>query len=274
MANDGVTLFCNPVCTLAGVVLMFDGANLIRMVNAVSKLIRFPFWATGFLALGVVVLCGLGGWQIQRLHWKNDLIAAMHAAYSTAPVPLDSAALREAATAKPVFTYGTIKGTYLFDAEVFTGPRTLDGVPGYHVITPLLLADKQGWVLVNRGWVPLDHRENYTRAIKRAVYTITGTAREIPAPNRFTPANNPVSQEWYSIDAATIETLHGIDGLMKTVMVYAEGQTPPLDGPVMTSIHAMPNNNHLAYAIFWYAMAVAMVAIYGLRFFVYGKTSD
>lgn len=239
-----------------------------------SKSTQFPVWATGFLVLGVAILCGLGGWQVQRLHWKNDLIAAMQTAYGHAPAPLDRAALNDAAKATPIFAYGTVKGTYLFDAEIFTGPRTLDGVPGYHVITPLFLADKTGWILVNRGWVPLDHRAAYTRAMKRAVYTITGTVRAIPAPNRLTPANDAIGKKWYSIDAAAIETTHGIDGLMKNVMVYAEEQTPLLDGPIMTSAHAMPNNNHLAYAIFWYAMAVVMVAIYGLRFFVYGKTSD
>ena len=46
-----------------------------------TKQIKISFWATIFIALGVVVLCTLGTWQLQRLAWKEDIMAKLDAAY-------------------------------------------------------------------------------------------------------------------------------------------------------------------------------------------------
>ena len=49
------------------------------------------------------------------------------------------------------------RGTYDTGAEVLIRNRSLDGAPGYHVVTPLVMADGTA-VLVNRGWVPAEPR--------------------------------------------------------------------------------------------------------------------
>lgn len=232
---------------------------------------RPPVIATLCLIIGLAVLCGLGTWQVQRLGWKTDLMAAMNAEYARDPAAtvFDRVTLDTAASRKPVFAYGTAKGRYLFDAEILVGPRTQDGVPGYHVITPLYFQDqKSGWVLVNRGWVPLDYKGDYSRAMKRTQYSITGSVRSIPAPNAFTPDNRPQDGQWFSIDAKTIETMHGIDGLRDDVMFYAQSHTPALPGPVASSARWMPKNDHFSYALFWFGMAGALLMIYILRFIV------
>ena len=47
-----------------------------------------PTLMTGF---GVVLLLGLGTWQVQRLHWKEGLIAAREARLAAPPVDLPAA---------------------------------------------------------------------------------------------------------------------------------------------------------------------------------------
>ncbi|MEM7303743.1 MAG: SURF1 family cytochrome oxidase biogenesis protein, partial [Pseudomonadota bacterium] len=42
------------------------------------------------IVMGFVVLCALGSWQVQRLHWKNDLIARVELRSKAAPKSIDS----------------------------------------------------------------------------------------------------------------------------------------------------------------------------------------
>lgn len=226
-----------------------------------------PFWASFFTLIGVLTLCALGAWQVERLRWKTEIIEAITTAHERGP---RDGWTRETIMAlektPPVFTYAKLRGTYLFDAELYIGPRTENGKPGYHVITPLFLSDKSGWVLVNRGWVGLDHRADYTRTMKRQVYSVTGMIRAMPQGNPFTPPNQPDKQQWYKVDAKAIAEQAGIDGLIETLMLYAEYQTPEIAGPQGFRGHALPNNNHLSYAIFWFSLAAALGIIFRLRF--------
>lgn len=79
-----------------------------------------PFWATLFTALGILILCSLGTWQLQRLVWKNDLIAELNNAYETAeaaPLNLENVTSGE-------FTYGRVSGIFMPDKALLLGPRT------------------------------------------------------------------------------------------------------------------------------------------------------
>ena len=44
---------------------------------------KLPVWGTILTVIGVVVLCTLGTWQLDRLAWKKDLIAKLDAAYAS-----------------------------------------------------------------------------------------------------------------------------------------------------------------------------------------------
>jgi cytochrome oxidase assembly protein ShyY1 len=51
-----------------------------------------------------------------------------------------------------------MRGTFVPAATVFVDNRTLDGVAGFQVVTPLRLDDGTA-VLINRGWVARDARD-------------------------------------------------------------------------------------------------------------------
>jgi surfeit locus 1 family protein len=231
-----------------------------------------PLAATAMMMIGLVVLIQLGQWQMDRLRWKNDLIAAIETAYQADPqnTPLTRTRLETLKSQGIVFDYGTVRGTYLHAAEIAIGPRTHQGKPGYHIITPLRLADATDTlVLVNRGWVPLDQAQRLTRADTRhrAASVIIGTVRAIPKPNPMTPANDPARDQWFQIDPAQIAAHFKLDAsILDHVMIYAESETPSFPLPVAHEKGWMPENNHLGYALFWFGMALVLVVIYGIRF--------
>ena len=110
----------------------------------------------GLLVIAVTV--SLGNWQQRRALEKTELqavldAAALHpAAAVTASAPVG--APRDGAD--PGVSLGQrvlLEGEWLTSAGIFLDNRTYAGRAGYHVLTPLRLADGSGVVLVNRGWV-------------------------------------------------------------------------------------------------------------------------
>src|SRR5438552_3760429 len=102
--------------------------------------------------LGTALLVGLGVWQLQRLAWKEALIAERDARLNSPPVTLDQA-LKEFDADHPVeFLKVEADGVFQHNAEAFM-LTSEGGVPGFEVVTPL--QSKEGVVvLVDRGFVP------------------------------------------------------------------------------------------------------------------------
>ena len=81
-----------------------------------TKQIKIPFWATIFTTLGVIALCTLGTWQIQRLAWKEDIINKLDNAYENPVKNPDLSELNE-----DDFIYAEINGRFLFEKSINIG---------------------------------------------------------------------------------------------------------------------------------------------------------
>lgn len=221
---------------------------------------RIPAAGVLFLLACITLLCALGSWQIKRLHWKEELIKSYQAEYSRDALEnrFEEADLSAITLKNPPLEYGSVRGHYHHDLEILIGPRTHDGAPGYHVVTPFSLAGGNGRVLVNRGWVPLDRADPARRIENQTegMVVLTGMARLPDKPNPFTPANDPANHTWYSVDTHDIAMAVNMPRFPEAIF-YAETQDPPPEGPYpqMIETRIMPKNNHLQYATFWLTMA-------------------
>ena len=121
---------------------------------------RSLLWPAIWSALGLLLLLWLGTWQVQRLHWKEGLIAERNAALAAAPVslpqPLDGARALE-------FHPVRAEGEFLNEHELYLNAQAFTGDPGFHIVTPFRLAGG-ATVFVDRGFVPTDSRAPATRA--------------------------------------------------------------------------------------------------------------
>jgi surfeit locus 1 family protein len=224
-----------------------------------------PAGAVLITLLMLAILLALGTWQVRRLAWKTALLAELAQAYrSDAALHIDD--FTKAATAGTMFLHGRITGTLIGRDTILIGPRTHDGVPGYHVLAPLRL-DSGGTVLVNRGWIAADGRRAALDDRGNRHVRVTGMARRPDRANMFTPENQPDSGQWYSIDTGQIAAHTGL--ALPPYVLYAETvdgapQTVPL---TFGTGWTLPND-HLHYAIFWFTMAGVLALIFILRFFV------
>ena len=217
--------------------------------------------ATVVAVAGVVVLLGLGTWQLERRAWKAELIAARQAGFDAPAVPLP-AALPDPAALE--FHRVWVEGRFDHAHEMHLTSRFYRDKAGYQVVTPLILADGSA-VLVNRGWVPLANKDPGTRAAGQVPGTvrIEGVVRLSGAKGAFTPANEPGPNLWFYPDIAQMAAAAG---LLRVRPVFVEAGPEPNPGglPIGGQTALDLPNDHLQYAITWYSLALALAVIYGL----------
>lgn len=219
---------------------------------------KLPVLATLLTVCALVILCALGTWQLQRMHWKEGLLAQMESARAAGPQDIK---FQDIEGAVPL--YARLRGRY--GAMSFSvGPRTYEGDIGFHVLVPFMLEDG-GAVLVNRGWVPQGQEGNVKAP--QGIVSVSGLLRLPEHGNPFVPPNNLEKGSWFRADPAQMAQAAGLASIAPLVM-YAESENPESASlqPVRAAAQWTPPNDHLQYAFFWFSMAGILLVIYFLRF--------
>ncbi|MBM3541904.1 MAG: SURF1 family protein [Alphaproteobacteria bacterium] len=218
---------------------------------------RSVFWPTLLAGLGLAVLLGLGTWQLQRLAWKEALIAEIVARRAAEPL----ASLPRTMDPALEFRRASLAGRFLHDKEMRLQSRTRAGRPGVELVTPLALADGSV-VLVNRGWVPTEKAAPEARPETRTEgeVRVDGLVRVGERLGWATPANRPNDGLWFAADPAAIAAFAGLDAVPYLVVMEGEGAALPRP----RAPAALPPNDHLSYAVTWYALAGALAVVYVL----------
>ena len=238
------------------------------MSNAARPSLVFP----GIAALVVfAILIALGLWQVQRLGWKQDLIARVNAGLAAPPAPAPGPAEWPALDfAERAYQPVTVTGTFDERREVYvaytqTRPNGPFGGIGFLVMTPLLTTE--GWtVYVNRGFVPREQRYPNQRpeGSPAGETTVTGLIRAPSRRSWFTPGDGISDNVWFSRDPELYAETYGAPSDEVAPYIIDALYDPELPGGLPqggTTIVAFPNN-HLGYAITWFGLAAALVGVF------------
>jgi len=224
---------------------------------------RPTFWATVFTIPALLILIGLGTWQVQRLGWKEGEIAKRETRAEGPAVALPESFPDPEAVE---FTRVRLSGEYLHDQEFILGARTESGRVGYNVMTPFRLDDGRT-LLVNRGWVPQDKRDPARRAAGQVEgpLVIEALLRSDgwKGVSFAEPPNEPEKRFYFWVDLPVMADY--VEGpIIETV--YAEAVASELPGglPIGGQTRIRLKNDHLEYAITWYSFAVILAVIYFL----------
>ena len=232
-----------------------DGAAYAR-----SRRFAPGLWATATTLLALVALVALGTWQLERLAWKRDLIAAREAQL-TAPPELLPATAEDWRSWD--FRRVTVHGEFRHDLEQLFGVAAIDGRYGHHVLTPLLLPHGVA-VLIDRGWVPADRAHPAARRAGQleGPVQLTGIVRYRghDRPGWFTPDNRPGQSSWYWYDLGALEAALGLELL--PVVVEADATANPGGLPIGGRTRTELPDNHLQYAITWYGLAAGLFVVW------------
>jgi surfeit locus 1 family protein len=214
-----------------------------------------------FAALALPIVAGLvwlGIWQIHRRAWKLALIAQVERKLAATPVDAPGPDRWPRLSANDAYTRLRVHGDYLPDRNSFVQAAT-DLGPGYWVLTPLV-SDRGFTLLVNRGFVPQEMKGKPI-ATPAVPVDVTGLLRSSEPRGGFLRANDPASDRWYSRDVAAIAAKRGI-GPVAPYFVDADAATSPGWPRGGLTVVAFPNN-HLQYALTWFAMAALLAGAVG-----------
>lgn len=227
-----------------------------------SKLrFRPTLWPTLFSVPMVIIMIGLCVWQVQRLHWKQGLIAERESRVAAEPVVLPPVG---ADPAGMEFHRVRLEGTFRHDKELFLGARSLNGNVGYQILTPFELAGG-GAVLVDRGWVPIERKAPERRAEGQLAgpRTLDGIVRLAPGKAWMQPDNEPGQNMWFFVDLPAMAAASGVD-VRTDLYVDAGPAENPGKYPVGGQTRIELPNDHLQYAVTWGLLALALAVIYVL----------
>jgi cytochrome oxidase assembly protein ShyY1 len=236
-----------------------------------------PRPVAGFAIFTLVMLIGfvgLGIWQLQRRVEKHALIAALTERLAVAPQPLPAPAQWSALNpAHDEFSRVSFTATYQsrLDAMVYgSGSAVRDDIsgPGTWAFLPARLPDGET-VAVNAGFVPnmMQDRNLQDRAVAQLItqqpVVLTGYIRFPQAAGMLTPAEDHTKRLWFTRDHLAMARALGWD---KVAPFYIDLETPvpangiPKPGPL--EIHL--NDDHMQYAITWFALAGAVVIAFAV----------
>lgn len=198
--------------------------------------------------IGTAILLGLGIWQMQRLAWKERILADIQGEIAAPPVALPAMPDPTKDRYLPVTVEGRIEGKSL---RVLTSLKQLGA--GYKVISVLDINGRR--VLLDRGFLPVEH--NVPAAPKGDV-VVAGNLYWPQEEDSYTP--KPEGDLWFARDLPQMaKTLHA-----EPVLVVASRISPEEKGlellPVDTA--GIPNN-HLEYAITWFSLAAIWLGMTG-----------
>jgi surfeit locus 1 family protein len=214
--------------------------------------------------VALAILLSLGTWQLQRLYWKEQLLSDMAARRNAAPVSLADIEAMAARGEDIEYSPVTVSGVFANNKERHFF-ATWRGQTGYHVYTPLQLADGR-FLFVNRGFTPFEAKEPEMRKQGQltGLQSVTGLARARLAekPSSIVPDNDLSKNIFYWKDLDAMAATTGIPADRLVPFFVDAGDAPNPKGlPIGAVTQFDLPNNHLQYAVTWYGLAAALVGV-------------
>jgi surfeit locus 1 family protein len=203
--------------------------------------LRQVIWPLVFGIGGVAILMSLGIWQVQRLAWKEAVLADIEArivasaeALPNVPDPVDHRYM-------PVEVAGTFGEEYV---RVLVSQRGQGAQ--YRVISALDTGTKR--ILVDRGVMPTEGEP----PVQAGPVTVTGNLHWPEEIDGFTPGADLARNIWYARDVDALAAHLDTAPILVIARDLSVSDAPLTPLPVDTS--GIPND-HLNYAITWFSLA-------------------
>lgn len=216
-----------------------------------------PRWVAGHVAvaLAVAVMVSLGFWQLRRLEERRDYNELVEQRSSLPVAGIEE--VGDVGVGAAEFRRVRVTGRFDGSEDTLIGYRSLNGVSGHHVVTPLVLVDGTA-VLVNRGWVPAHYLEGWPvadAAPSPGVVDVTGVVRAPERRGSFGP-RDPDDGELLLVSRVDVERIaRQIDAPVRPFWIQLTTPAPAGGIPAPVPVPDLGEGNHLSYAVQWFIFA-------------------
>ena len=204
--------------------------------------------------VGTAILLWLGQWQLERLAWKEGILAEIEARIADAPVALPAGPDPEVDTYLPVTLTGRFGEGVL---RVLVSQKKVG--PGYLIISPFLTEEGRA-VLVDRGFVRI---ETPLTPPPAGTVTLTGNLHWPDDRTRSTPDNDLTENIWFARDIPQMADVLQTEPLLIVARDIPGSQAVT---PLPVTTENIPND-HLQYAVTWFSLAAIWTIMTGYYIF-------
>jgi surfeit locus 1 family protein len=225
--------------------------------------------------VGIAVLIALGTWQLFRLVEKQTQLAEIAERTKALPVTLSEALARRAEDSDIEFVAVKARGVFDHGSERHK-LASFEGSSGWQIVTPFK-SDDGIVALVDRGVVPANLKDAAKRPENSAPVELNAVVRAHGHERGFfDPDNDADGNLWYWWDVpAMLSSISIAPDMQVAPFILQElPGSDPMRFPRVTSPEAQLSNNHLQYAVTWFALALALLVIAGLFIRKQRKISD
>lgn len=212
----------------------------------------------------MILLCGLGFWQLGRAEEKRQFLQKQQEALTADAVSL--AQLKENGVDALRYRKISVIGHYDYDHQFLLDNQIMDSAPGYFVLTPFLLDDEKNAVLVNRGWIALGKRRTELPDLgpKPPVSQVTGRINQFSRLGIKLKGAEIPTAGWPAVvqlvDKQMLAARLNQDLLDFQIELNAEAvEGFKRDWKIVTAI---PPEKHIAYAVQWFGLALTLTGLY------------
>ena len=213
----------------------------------------------------LIVLITLGIWQLGRAEIKRVILEKQsHGIGSHDVIDIASTSYDNVDAIK--YKKVNILGHYDQEHQFLVDNRISAGKVGYFVLTPFILEGEAKAVLVNRGWIPLnpDRSDLPDIQIKSKQFEIMGRVNSFPSVGiKLIGAEIPTNT-WPSvvqvIDSQILANKLGY--FVFPYQVELDSHLPEGYKREWQAIKIMQPEQHIAYAIQWFALAFTLTMLF------------
>ena len=210
------------------------------------------------------ILIGLGFWQLDRAEQKREFFARQQQGMTAPLLQLTAATVDD----KEALRYQrvTASGHYDNAHQILIDNQIAGGKVGYFVLTPFILDQGKKAILVNRGWIHAnqDRSDLPDLTIQQNQTRVTGRINHFPVVGiKLAGADQP-SEGWPAVvqiaESGILSTRLGYP--LFSFMIELDKQAPEGYRREWHEIVVMPPEQHVAYAVQWFGLAIALVLLY------------
>ncbi len=233
------------------------------MTPGTRRLLRPAWLLSHVLVVGLlIVTANLGFWQLRRLDARRDYNAVLAARADEPVVDLATAfgALKRGGTPEDLrHMRVAVSGTWA-DGQVYLANRSMDGVPGVHVVS-LLLVDRihpEVGVVVDRGFV---HRGLFLEGDSAAWAPATADVDLVGSLDVSRTGELGSGAEVDRIDLDALAERWGTNLAPMWIRSAADG---PSGIPVAAPVEDLGAGSHFSYAVQWFVFTLIGLGGYPL----------
>ena len=206
-----------------------------------------------FGLIGAAILVALGTWQVQRLAWKQGILAQIDARIASAPVALPQGPAQDSDQYLPVTVTGSFTGEGI---DVLVSRKEIGA--GFRVVAVMQTEGHR--VLIDRGFLPDADRAHPRPDAAAGQVTVTGNLLWPDEVDSYTPPPDPKTKLWFARDLPALA--RALNAQPVLVVQSAATLADPMVQAMPVDTISIPNS-HLGYAIQWFGLAAVWLGMTG-----------